>query len=271
MFLKPASKLTPRMTTLAVVGILAVAPVPAVMADPPSQHDRCVADAAKDPAAGLAQATQWLHKGGGPEADHCRAMALYDLRRYPEAAKAFEKAARGIAGNAPAIAAQVYDQAGQAWLVANRPGSAETDFAAALQLTPKDPDLLIDRAEALAADRKYLAAIADLNEAAKLAPNRAVIYAYRAAAHRALDQLDAARRDIARNLKLAPNNPVGLLERGNIRRLEGDITGAHRDWLEVARLAPGSPEGAAARQNLARLGAIRPSPEPDHRPGRGPS
>ncbi len=225
--------------------------------DPAGEHDQCVAEAETDPEAALARAKQWSNSGGGFEADHCVAMALFDMKHYAEAARLFEKLAAGLASVGFVEQAHIYDQAGQAWLVANQPRAAKIDFDAALRLTPNDPDLLIDRAEALAEAQEYWSAIDDLNRASDLAPKKAEIYVYRAAAYRALDALPLARQDIDYNLKLAPNNPVGLLERGNIRRLQGDVPGARRDWISVTRIAPGSSEAAAAQDNLARLGKIR--------------
>lgn len=225
--------------------------------DPTAEHDQCVAQAETDPQAALARARQWANAGGGFDADHCAAMALFDMKQYAEAARAFEKLARGMDTEGLVEQARIFDQAGQAWLVAGQPGSAKTDFDAALRLTPHDPDLLIDRAEALAAAKEYWRAIDDLNLASDLAPKKAEIYVYRAAAYRALDALPLARQDVEYNLKLAPNNPVGLLERGNIRRFQGDVAGARRDWLSVTKVAPGTPSAVAAEQNLARLGKTR--------------
>jgi tetratricopeptide (TPR) repeat protein len=230
--------------------------------DPAFQHDQCVAEAETDPQASLARARQWSNNGGGFNADHCAATALFYLKHYAEAARLFEKLARGMAPEGLVEQARVYDQAGQAWLVANQPSSAKADFDAALQLTPVDPDLFIDRAEALAAAKDYWAAIDDLNRASELAPRRPEIYVYRATAYRAVDALPLARQDIELNLKLAPNNVVGLLERGNIRRMQGDFAGARRDWISVTKIAPGSSSAAAAEENLARLGKIREESSP---------
>lgn len=239
--------------------------------DPATEHDKCVAEAETDPQAALARAKQWSNQGGGFDADHCVAMALYDMKRYAEAAAAFEKLARGMVKASPADQARVYDQAGQARLVADQPRAAKTDFDAALRLTPDNPEMLIDRSEALAGEHKYWNAIDDLNRASDLAPNRADIYVYRAAAYRALDELQMARLDIDRYLRLAPNNPVGLLERGNIRRLQGDIAGARRDWLHVTKLAPGTAVATAAKENLARLGAVRRRSRPARKGTKGSS
>ncbi len=222
-----------------------------------TEHDQCVREAETDPQSALARARLWSNQGGGFEADHCAAMALFGLRQYREAAAGFERLAQGSTTVAPADRARLYDQAGQAWLVADDATQAKADFDSALRFAPGDADLMIDRAEALAALRDYWNAIDDLNRASDVAPQKPEIYLYRAAAYRAVDALALAREDIDRNLKLAPNNPVGLLERANIRRLAGDVPGAKQDWQSVARLAPGTPEAAAAKANLDRLGPTR--------------
>ena len=223
--------------------------------DPNAEHDLCVEMARKDPNAALDRATQWSKKGGGFPADHCAAMALFEMDRYREAAEAFDKLAKSMTKEAPAARARIYDQAGQSWLVGDDPARAKADFDAAINLVRTDPDLLIDRAEASAATKQYWNAIDDLNHASDLAPQQADIYVYRAAAYRAVEALDLALEDAEHNLKLAPDNPVGLLERGNIRRLKGDITGARQDWISVAKQVPGSQLASAAQSNLAHLGA----------------
>ncbi|MGH7074920.1 MAG: tetratricopeptide repeat protein [Stellaceae bacterium] len=265
---KPANSLIGAALS-ALVWSVVLLPIAKAATDPTTLHNQCVAEAEHDAKAALARARKWAKAGGGYDAGHCAAMALYDLKRYAEAAAAFERVAREMANDLPEEAARIYDQAGQAWLVANKPKSAGADFDAALRLMPKEADFLIDRAEALAALGQYWKAIDALNRASDLAPKRAAIYAYRAAAYRAVNELEMAKEDIAHNLKLAPNNPVGLIERGNIRRLDGDLAGARQDWLEVTRIARDTPEAAAAKRNLARLGAIRRggSAVPRHRNG----
>jgi tetratricopeptide (TPR) repeat protein len=208
----------------------------------------------------LAQAKLWSNQGGGLEADHCAAMALFGLRQYREAAASFERVAQGMTDAGMQDRAQIYDQAGQARLVADDVAQAKSDFDAALRFAPRDPDMLIDRAEALATLRQYWDAIDDLNRASDVAPEKPEIYLYRAAAYREVDALELAREDIDRHLKLVPNNPVGLLERANIRRLAGDVPGAKGDWQSVVKLAPGTPEAVAAQVNLDRLGPTRAAP-----------
>lgn len=216
-------------------------------------HDHCVAFVQSNPKEGLERARLWKDQGGGFYADHCIAMALFQLHDYGEAARRFEELATAMLGMPAPQRAQALDQAGQAWLDAHDPARAKAAFDAALQLGGKNADLLIDHAEALADLGQYWDAIDDLNRAIDLAPDRADAYIYRGTAYRYVDAPELALEDVQHGLKLAPNSPIGLLERGILRRLAGDIAGARQDWLKVTEVAPQSPEAKAASTNLANL------------------
>jgi tetratricopeptide (TPR) repeat protein len=243
---------------LVLAGAIAFLPLPAaaqrnatVEAD---HYARCMADARKSPAAAADSASAWLAQGGGHPAEHCRAVALIGLGRYDEAGKRLDALADAMKTPAD-LRAQVLDQAGQAWLLASKPARAESDLTLALTLTPDDPDLLTDRAEAFAGEKRYPEAVADLDRALKIDPRRADSLVFRAAAHRELNQLPAALQDVEAALRLAPDQPDALLERGNIRMLQNDAVGARADWRQVAITAPHSPAEKAASQNLAKLDA----------------
>ncbi len=222
-------------------------------ADAALLHDRCVELATTSPKEALDKATAWKAEGGGFGADHCIAMALFELRDYRNAAQRFEELATRMM-QMPAIhRAQALDQAGQSWLNADEPERARADFEAAMTLAGEDPELLIDRAEAFALEKRYWEAIDDLNRAVELAPNKADAYIYRGSAYRSVDANDLALEDIEHGLKLAPNNILGLLERGNLYRLKGNNAGARQDWQRITELAPDSRAAQAAKANLAKL------------------
>ncbi|HUB96359.1 MAG TPA: hypothetical protein VL993_10595 [Stellaceae bacterium] len=229
--------------------------------DDSAQYGKCLDAARKTPDKALATAETWRASGGGFPADHCAAVALFGLGRYPEAARRFETLAGAMMQRGPDLRAGALQQAGQAWILANAPDKAKADLDAALAFTPQDPDILIDRARADAELRDWNRAVADLSRALALAPGRADALVYRASAWRQLGDLDRARADIATALAAAPNDIPGLLERGNIRRLGGDAAGASADWHKVEKDAPGSPEASAAKANLARLGGDAKTPE----------
>jgi len=257
----PASKAAGLVLAAAAAWPLGAAPAAAQWTDGPSaRHERCIAQVHDNPKDGLERAQLWRIEGGGWAADHCIAIAYYELKDFRRAAQRFEELAAEMK-DAPVVQrAGALDQAGQSWLAADEPARAKPDFDAALALQADDPDLLIDRAEALAAQQKYRDAVGDLDRAIALAPGRAEAYIYRGSAYRSLTQLDRALDDVERGLKLQPTSVLGLLERGNIRRLKGDTDGARQDWRRVAELAPDTAAAAAAKVNLDRLNT------PDEKP-----
>ncbi len=232
---------------------LAAAAAPPMAPPPPQQYDQCLALAHSNPQRAYEQAQTWRNLGGGFAADHCAAVALIGQKKYAEAATRLEGLAGAMMQADPGLRGGALEQAGSAWLLAGKPTEAKLDFDAALSFKPNDPEILIDRAEALALNRKFFEAIDDLNHVLDIAPNRADALIYRASAYRQLDSLDLALDDVERALTLQPDAVAGLLERGNIRRLKGDFAGAKADWERVEELAPDSPEAQAAKGNLTRL------------------
>jgi tetratricopeptide (TPR) repeat protein len=257
----PASRAAGLLLATAAAWPLVATPARAQWADGASaRHERCIAQVHDNPNEGLERAQLWRIEGGGWAADHCIAMAYYELKDFHRAAQRFEQLAAEMKDASAVQHAGALDQAGQSWLAADEPARAKPDFDAALALQANDPDLLIDRAEALAAQQQYQPAIKDLDRAIQLAPSRADAYIYRGSAYRSLSNLDRALDDVEHGLKLQPSSALGLLERGNIRRLKGDTAGARQDWRRVAELAPDTAAAAAAKVNLDRLNS------PDDKP-----
>jgi tetratricopeptide (TPR) repeat protein len=228
-------------------------PVPRNAEADAATYDRCMKLTRQDPAAALKLAQTWHERGGKHPADHCAAVALIGLKQYKEAATRLDALAQAMATAPAGLRAEVLDQAGQAWGLAGDSARAYAAAGAAVALQPKDPELLIDRAEAAASVGYFDKAIADLDIVLKADPNRADALIYRASANRSLDRLDPALADIEQALAQAPNSAPALLERGNIRRLKGDSEGARQDWERVGQLAPGSSLDMAARANLEHL------------------
>jgi len=249
-----------------------VEPVPPPSAEADAEtYAHCMKLAREDPHAAQALAQSWGRKGGAHPADQCGAVALIALGKYKEGATRLQSLAQAMVTAPATLRAGVFDQAGQAWLLAGAPVRAYAAAGEAVALAPGDAELLIDRAEAAAAAGYFDRAVGDLDHVLQKDPNQVEALVYRASAYRALDRLDPARADIDRALAAAPHSVAALLERGNIRRLEGDRDGARRDWEEVGRLAPGSAADMAARANLEHL-AEAPGAVPAAAPvGKAPS
>ena len=104
-----------------------------------------------------------------PEKGFERALALFGMGQYGESAVRFERLAGDVAADA-ANRGNILAQAAQAWLLAGKPGRADTALTTALQLLPDNVDLLIDRAHAAAARGGYPDAVKDLSRAMKSIP-----------------------------------------------------------------------------------------------------
>jgi tetratricopeptide (TPR) repeat protein len=216
-------------------------------------YDRCLKLAKQNPGAAQSLAQTWHEQGGAHPAEHCAAVALVGLKRYKEAATRLEALAQAMTSAPAGLRADVFDQAGQAWLLAGDAVRAYAAAGQALGLQPNDSELLLDRAEAAASAGYYDKAVADLDHVLKADPGRVEALIYRASANRALNRCDAALADVEKALALTPNSVPGLLERGNIRRLNGDLEGARADWERIGQIAPGSQADMAARANIEHL------------------
>jgi tetratricopeptide (TPR) repeat protein len=240
-------------------------------AAPPSseladRYERCMNLAQAQPAQGLAEATRWRADNGGYAAMHCEASALYNLKRFDEAARRFHDVAEGTTTETAELRAEAYDQAAQAWLTAQKPQRARAEYDAALKLLPKNIDLLLGRAQAEGLAHDFWAALDDLNAALDIDPRRADALVLRAAAYRQVDATDLAMDDVTRAIALSPQFPDAYLERGTLMASKDDFAGARKDWNKVRELAPNTFVAELAERNLARLNELSGKPVPAKSP-----
>jgi tetratricopeptide (TPR) repeat protein len=215
-----------------------------------SQHYRlCLAASSNNPISALADAEDWIRKGGGVPAQHCAALALVGLKRYAEAGARLDKVAADKAVPDASFRSELSDQAGNAWLLAGNGARAVQSFTAALALSGGDADLFADLARAQAMRKNWHEVDLDLNAALQVMPRRADLLILRASARRALKRYPEARADIEAALKIKPGDGGALVERGLLRRQMGDLGGARRDFQ--AALKTGA--AAEAQENLNQL------------------
>lgn len=229
-----------------------------------AHYERCLALTRTAPASALNDAGNWSRSGGGIPAEHCAALALVGLHRYAEAGPRLD--ALGRAKDTPAgLRAALFDQAGNAFLLAGDGRHAVASLSAALTLSANDPDLFSDLARAQALVKNWREVVLDLNAALTLAPKRADLLVLRASAHRALGQIGEAHTDI--DAALAIRSDAGaLVERGLLRRQAGDIGGARSDFRAALKAGPTAPVAAEARDNLDALGGDAPASNRPVRP-----
>jgi len=235
------------------VALLLIAATPASAASSDAGHyRRCLADSSANPAAAFSDAESWSKTGGGVPAEHCAALALVNLKRYPEAAARLDGIAGGRAKLDAGFRAELFDQAGNAWLLAGDGARAVQSFSGSLALSAGDADLYADLARAQAMRHDWQEVVLDLNAALQLAPRRADLLVLRASARRALKRYEDAKADIEAALKLRPGDGDALVERGLLRRQLGDLGGARRDFQAALKSSSGN-AAAQAKANLEDL------------------
>jgi tetratricopeptide (TPR) repeat protein len=218
----------------------------------PSAHYRsCLSASGIDPNAALIDAQAWEKSGGGVPAGHCAALALVALKRYPQAAGKLDQLAADRGVPDLSFRAQLYDQAGNAWLLAGDGAHAVQSFQASLTLSAGDADLFADLARAQAMRRNWHEVDLDLNAALQLSPRRPDLLVLRASARRALQHYAEAHADLEAALKLKPGDGGALMESGLLRKELGDMGGARRDFQ--AALKSGGETAARAKENLDAL------------------
>jgi tetratricopeptide (TPR) repeat protein len=234
----------------AMAAVILCAPAASAAAPPASQYEACLNRAQGDPSGALMLASSWAKSGGGAPAEHCAAVALVGLRRFAEAATRLDALGASPTTGGADMRTAIYDQAGNAWLLAGQADRAVASFSAALGIDPLDADLLADRARANAFKKNWARAESDLTAALMVDPNRADLYVLRGSARHGMGRRADARADFEYALKLQPNNADALVERGTAKLEDGDVAGARADWQRVVGMAPGTAAAESARQHL---------------------
>lgn len=214
------------------------------------EYAACMKLARSNPRAAHESALAWRAKNGGNAAIHCIAVSLLGLGEASQAANMLTELAGQTAATRPGLKAGLLGQAASAWIVADRPQTAEKLLTRALSLAPGNAEFLIDRSIARVALKKTWEALDDLNGALDLEPDRKDALTLRASVWRRLKTLALAEKDVTRALTLDPDYPDALLERGLIRKAGGNVAGARTDWLKVLEIAATGPLTEAARRNL---------------------
>ncbi len=244
--------MTRRAFAIALIIALHAPPAGAGEADDAKRYADCMELARRAPKHALGEAEQWLNVGGGDGAEHCAGVALMGMGKHKLAAERLEALANRSRSD-PALKARILGQAAQAWLVFGDAKRADAALASAIEMSPDDPELRIDRAQALAAAKNYEEALRELNGALRLSPFHGDALVFKATALRFMDRLDEAKITVEMALDFHPSHPEGLLERGILKRIAGDSEGARKDWMWILRLEPDGAAADAARANLERL------------------
>lgn len=195
-----------------------VLPAPAALAGPfvqPPAYKECTQLAAKDPKAALAKADEWLAIDDGFAAHHCRAMALYGLGQFEQAAEVLNIVRGKIVPENIALRTYVAKQGAKAWVQAGRSDEALsllTQQIGEMGVGKQDnitearlsAELLLERARLRTQFGQTAQAVQDLDHAISLSPINADILMARALAFEQLRDFALAKQDAEAVLKLEP-------------------------------------------------------------------
>jgi tetratricopeptide (TPR) repeat protein len=235
------------------------------------RYTDCMNLARSEPLKALPAAEKWHAEGGGLAARHCVALAMFEAGRHVQAAMQFETIARDMGQDRPGLRAELWAQAGQAFMEAGAADKAAEAQSRALELKSNDPDLWLDRGLSYAAMLAWPRAISDFDRALGLRPNDVEILVLRAAAWRNAGNPTRALDDAMRALRIAPEHSEALLERGFANLARGERKQANDDFNKVLRLVP--PGSTAARRAEAGLRGeqpVAPAPGTPPAPGSAP-
>lgn len=236
--------------------LLALAAAPAGPVDTPKNRYRnCLVLTRDAPARAVGQAQAWLGSGGGVDAAQCLGLAWSAQDKWPEAAAAFEAAARDAEARQDRRRGDLWVEAGNAWLAAGDPAKAGKAFEAALaahSLIPQlEGEVHLDLARVAVSNGDLGGARLHADKGLALVPGDPFAWYLSAALARKENDLRRAREHIAKAVSLAPADAAILLEAGNIAGASGEKEAALGLYARAARVGPDTEAGKAAKAALA--------------------
>lgn len=181
-------------------------------------YQNCAILSKSAPEKALKIAEEWLREEKRLEAMHCKALSLFTLKRYGEAAKALEDVFTNTPPEEIILSVNLLRQAARAHALAKDPATATQRFARAvgiLQGVRKPTSLtnhllaetLLERGELLQKQGNTLDALQDMDFAVSLGllGERALLA--RARLLVAMEQYDLAEKDAEAALRISPQNP----------------------------------------------------------------
>jgi len=185
------------------------------------RFDQCVALIEQDAERAYEEGMAWANEAQALGGYRCAAMALIAQNRVDEGARRLESLAAVLNPAETALRAELFSQAGNAWLLAREPARARSAFTRAITTVDSDPsqlpDLLVDRARAYAMERDWRQAEEDLNRALDIAPENALALRLRASARMHQNSFDLAEADALAAARAEPDNVDNYLVLGHIR------------------------------------------------------
>lgn len=190
----------------------------------PQSGDRfaqCVALIDEDAERAYEEGMAWAAEAQALGGYRCAAMALIGQSRHSEGARRLESLATALNPAETALRAELFSQAGNAWLLAREPARGRSAFTRAIATLESDPaqlpDLLVDRARAYAMERDWRHAEEDLSRALDIRADDPLALRLRAAARMHQSSFQLAEADALAAARIEPDNVDNYLILGHVR------------------------------------------------------
>lgn len=207
------------------------------------QYKSCTQLSALKPKETLERAQKWYAESGQLAAQHCMALAQFELQDYDGAANSLESILTSVDQTQGALWFSMKKQAVRAYLNSGNGQPAERHLTDALRFaSDKGMDkemvpLLIDRATIFAARSEHLRAIQDLDHALTL-QNTAPVVLERAKVYLKMGDTKLAEQDIRAVLKADPLNEQASRMLGDLERRHAELKAEAEAKALAAQQAP---------------------------------
>ncbi|HEX8901105.1 hypothetical protein [Vitreimonas sp.] len=182
---------------------------------------QCVALIDSDAARAYEEGMAWAAEAQSVYAYRCAAMALVAQDRHDEGARRLDSLGMALNPVDTGLRAELFSQAGNAWLLAREPSRARASFTRAIAIMEADPtqlpDLLIDRSRAYAMEADWRHAEEDLSRVLDLRASDPLALRLRAAARMQQRAWDLAEADAQAAVTAEPGNVDNYLILGHVR------------------------------------------------------
>lgn len=191
------------------------------------EYKECAALTRSDPTRALQVADEWSRRENIAPAYHCRAIALFALKRYPQAAKELSELSTRIGQLNITLWANVLRQSAKASELAGDNAQALVTLTSAIEPVAAEglkdqavarlaSELLAERSKLYNVGGRQLYAVQDLDQALELSPDNVNIMLARARLFIDMKQDKLADRDVSQALQIQPGNPEAIKLRGLI-------------------------------------------------------
>lgn len=181
-------------------------------------YANCAALTRTDPAGALTLADEWARTENTASAHHCRALALFALKRYHDAAQALDHLSTLVGQGNSMLWANILRQSGKAWELAENRANAVTALSKAIQVTAEPAlrdaafgrltaELLLERSQLYSSGGRDLLALQDLDQGLGLAPEHTALLLARANLFIRMHETPMAIQDLQTILRTHPNHP----------------------------------------------------------------